>query len=264
MSSIHDDIKVQDRALLTLHGGGGGGSRGGGGQPSDPTIRVCTNIDLTLRNRPGGRIVEKRSDHNIFLDYGREWISELIALQPVDVYFRTDRIAYMAFGIGGTRQRVASATLRATTGSGYGYTGFPDDWTAPSGTAGSGSPTADPAQTDVDPTVTGLEYPVEVTSGDYYDDISQPATFPQPGIVRFTAVVGYTEISFGTYTSVPLSEIGLFTQAVSDTWVPAGPGRGDAPLPSPPARYMVAYNTFDTLHKTSAYVLQIDWELRFS
>jgi len=27
---------------------------------------------------------------------------------------------------------------------------------------------------------------------------------------------------------------------------------------------MVAYNTFDTLSKTSAFVLQFDWEIRFS
>lgn len=260
MSNFREDIRVRDRALLTLRGDDEGGR--GGGWVGGPPIKVHSNVDLTLRDKPGGKIIEKRSDHNIFLDYGREWISELIALQPIDAYFRTDRIRYMAFGIGSTRQRVASATLRATTGSGYGYTGFPDDWGTPSGTTGSGA--GDPTQTDVDPTVTGLEYPVEVTSGDYYDDISQPATFPQPGIVRFTAVVGYTELSFGTYTSVPLSEIGLFTQAVSDTWIPAGPGRAVAPLPAPPARYMVAYNTFDTLHKTSAYVLQVDWELRFS
>jgi len=254
MSSHREDIRVQDRVDLALRGGDD--RKGGFPGRGAPPIRVYQNIDVTLREEPNGPVVERRKKHNIFLNYGREWISELVALDVADGYFRTDRIKYMAFGIGGTRQRISSDVIRSTAASGYGYTGFPDDWGTPSGTTGSGS--GDPAQTDVDPDVTGLEYPVEVTSLDYYDDISQPATFPQAGIVRFTSIVGYNEISIGTRTSVPISEVGLFTQAAINN------GLDDAPLPSPPVRYMVAYNTFDTLSKTTAYVLQVDWELRFS
>jgi len=266
MSNFKEYIQIQDRVRLALqdsediqiqdrqrpdHCDERGNSRFNG-----PPIHIYQNVDITLREKPNGRVVERRKKHNIFVDYGREWISELVALNVGDAAFRSDRVKYMAFGIGGTRQRVDSATLRSTGAGGYGYTGFPNDWTAPSGTGGAGS--GDPAQTDIDPAVTGLEYPVEVTLSNYYDSISQPATFPTPGIVRFTAVLGYAEISFSSYSSVPLSEVGLFTQSALLN------GLSDAPLPAPPTRFMIAYNTFDTLHKTSAYVLQVDWELRFS
>ena len=192
---------------------------------------------MTLRDKPHGRVIERRNTHNIFLNYGREWLSELTSLDSGGSAFRDDRIRFMAFGIGGTSQLLSVATIQALYAGWSGYT--------------------TPAQTDIDPTVTGLEYPVEITASDYYDDISQPATFPEAGVVRYTAIAGYNEISYpGGPTSVPLSEVGLFTELVTDQSV--------APSPAPPERYMVAYNTFDTLSKTSAYVLQVDWELRYS
>lgn len=195
------------------------------------------NVHVTLREKPHGRIVESRKGHNIFLNYGREWLSELTSLNTASTPFRSDRIRYMALGIGGTSQLLSVATIQAL------YTGW----------AGYTTPT----QTDTDPAVTGLEYPVEILSSDYYDDVSQPATFPAAGIARYTAIAGYNEISYpGGPTSVPLSEIGLFTEGVSDQSI--------APTEAPPERYMVAYNTFDTLSKTPSYVLQIDWELRYS
>jgi hypothetical protein len=229
---------------------------------------VGSNVSLTLREKPNGKIVEKRDSHNIFLDYGREWISELVGLDTGGVTFRNDRIAYMAVGIGGTSQLIDSATLRGT------WAGFPDDWgytdTGDLTTGGyGGSGTGDPAQTDTDPAVTGLEYPVQVTSADYYDSILQPASFPESGTIRFTAVFGYSEVSFGSATSVPLSEIGLFTESVPGQDIPPLDDGIEVtpPVPAKPplgVRYMVAYNTFDTLSKTSAFVLQVDWELRFA
>lgn len=234
--SLKDEVGVNDRARVRIYRGGGPSGGGGPGRGAPP-IRRESNVSVTLREEPNGRIVERRDTHNIFLNYGREWLSELVSLDSGDAVFRNDRIRYMAFGLGGTRQLLNVSTVQSL---------FPA-W----------STFTTPAQEDTDPTITGLEYPIEVTASDYYDDVKQPATFPQAGIVRFTAVAGYLEISYpGGPTSVPLSEIGLFTNAVSDQSV--------APEPAPPARYMVAYNTFDTLSKTSSYVLQIDWELRFS
>lgn len=269
MTKFHEDIRVADRIRVAKRGDGGGRSwRNGGGAPP---ISVSSNVRLSLRPHVDGPIVEQREDHNIFLDYGREWISELIALDSGYTSFRDDRIRYMAFGIGGTRQLVSSATIRTT------WAGFPNHWgyTTPGdtttggygddGTAGSG----DPTQTDSDPSVTGLEYPVQVESSDYYDDIVAPATFPEAGTVRFTAVLGYNQVSFGSATSVPLSEIGLFTESVTAQDLPPLPSDREVtpPVPSNPpigVRYMVAYNTFDTLSKTSEFVLQVDWELRFA
>ena len=244
-------------------------------------IKVGSNVRLRLLSRPNGEVVDERESHNIFVNYGREWISELVAYDTAFTAFRSDRINYVAVGIGGVQQTNTTAFVR-----GLGYAGYADDWDyggAPvnpgdltqGGEGGTG--TADPAQTDSDPTVTGLEYPVQINSLNYYDTVKKPATFPEAGTVRLTAVLGYTDVSYGSYTSVPLSEIGLFTasatEGVTNTAYPpldATEQRGDYPPTSgdyfPPAgtRYMVAYNTFPTLTKTSAFVLQVDWELRFS
>ena len=228
---LSDPIRVGDRISARLDGRTGSGS-GRGAPPIKPW-----NVDITLRDKPNGRVVERRRGHNIFLNYGREWLAELTSLDVGGVPFRDDRVKYMAFGIGGASQLLTVSTIQSL------YTGW------------SGYTT--PTQDDTDPEVTGLEYPVEVALNDYYDTISQPATFPEAGIVRYTAVAGYYEISYsGGPTSVPLSEIGLFTELVTDQSV--------SPTSAPPERYMVAYNTFDTLSKTSAYVLQVDWELRYS
>lgn len=230
--------------------------------------KVRSNVLVTLRDRPHGKIIEERKGHNIFLDYGREWLSELVAMDTGYTAFRSDRIRYMAFGIGGTSQLIPSATIRGT------WAGFPDDWdySNPSNlsTGGlGGSGTGDPTQTDTDPAVTGLEYPVQATDQDYYDDVAAPASFPDAGIVRFTSVLGYNEVSFGPFTSVPISEIGLFTESVPFQNVPPLDEGIQVTPPSPAkpplgVRYMVAYHTFDTLSKTSAFVLQVDWELRFA
>jgi hypothetical protein len=217
-------------------------------------------------------VIEERNTHNIFLDYGREWLAELLGLDGaagVGVPYRNDRVAYMAFGIGGTSQLIASPTIRAT------WTGFPNAWgytdpaiPATGGYGSTGGAAGDPAQTDTDPAVTGLEYPVQVEASDYYDVLSA-TTFPEAGVARFRAIVGYNQISFGAAVSVPLSEVGLFTEAVPFQDVPPLDSAIEVTPPIPPkpplgVRYMVAYNTFDTLSKTSAFVLQVDWEFRIA
>lgn len=243
-------------------------------------LKVGSNVRLRLMDAPNGEVFEERESHNIFVDYGREWISELVSYDTGMAAFRNDRVRYVAVGIGGTDQTVPYATVQA-----MGYAGFADDWQyfgypgaevlTRGGEGGTG--TTGPVQTDSDPTVTGLEYPVQIASQDYYDEVKMPATFPEAGVVRFTAVLGYNDVSYGTYTAIPLSEIGLFTSSLTEgvqnqDYPPldAAEFRGDYPPASgnfyPPVgtRFMVAYNTFATIVKTNAFVLQIDWELRFS
>ncbi len=248
-----EDVRVRDRVRLRTRrsGGGGGESRGGGGGGAPP-IQMESNVFLKLIDPDSDKVVEERESHNIFVNYGRDWIAHLISLATIgpDTYEREDRIRYMAFGIGGQSQLILPATIHAT------YPGYAQDW------GGVGGPTS-PLQTDTDPSVVGLEWPVLVNNTEWYDDISAPATYPDVGIVRYTSVLGTSEVSFGSYTSVPLSEIGLFTQGI--TTQPGG--LTTEPIlygALPVTKYMVAYNTFDTLSKTSAFVLQVDWELRFS
>lgn len=263
MTRFREDIQVTDRLRLRRRGDDGHWK----GRAGAPPIKVGSNVLLTLRREPGGPIVDQREDHNIFVDYGREWISELISLDTGYTSFRDDRVRYIAFGIGGTRQLVAAATIRGT------WAGFPNHWgygtpgdTTTGGYGHDGTPGSGyPAQTDANPEVTGLEYPVQIEVSDYYDNLVVPTTFPEAGTARYTAVLGYNQVSFGAATSVPLSEIGLFTESVPSQSTPPLPQDREV-LPSPPigVRYMIAYNTFDTLSKTSEFVLQVDWELRFA
>ena len=256
--AFKENIRVTDRFNVRLRpaGGGGGDGRSGGSGGGAPPIKIESNVILTARSK-SGRVVARRDSHNIFLDYGRDWISHLIGLDAAGAYFREDRIKYMAFGIGGTSQRIAAADIRNPAI--YNYPGYPNDWV---GGVGSG----DPSQTDVDPSVTALEWPVEVTNPGtaiYFDLISQPNTFPGTvGVIRFTSVLGLNEISFGAHPTVPLSEIGLFTAGdptALDTTQPPVIAGG-----LPAEKFMVAYNTFDTLSKTTLFYLEVDWELRFS
>lgn len=213
-----------------------------------------SNVRIKKIDPRTGEVVEERLTHNIFVNYGRDWIAHIIGLQDPDTPFRTDRIKYTALGVGGEQQTVSSTNMRDTTQ--YNYPDYPNSW-------GGGGGSGDPSQTHTDPTVTALEWPVEITSGVYYDLISQDHTFPDTGIIRLTSVIGVDEVSFGTWTSVPLSEIGLFTQWIDDATV----GTGEPPVvwggQATSDKGMIAYNQFPTLHKTDGFVLQIDWELRF-
>ena len=247
---VKEDVRVQERVRLQAQYPGGGSRQVGGG--GAPPIQMESNVFLKLINPKNNDVVEERESHNIFVNYGRDWIAHLVALSSLgpDTTFRDDRLRYMAFGIGGESQLIDPAVIAAT------YPGYASDW------GGVAAPAA-PTQTDTDPTVVALEWPVLINATEYYDDISAPATFPDTGIVRLTSVLGTSEVSFGAFASVPLSEIGLFTQGI--TTQPGGLTTepilyGALPL----TKYMVAYNTFDTLSKTSAFVLQVDWELRFS
>lgn len=203
------------------------------------TVQVRNNLRLTTRER--GKIVERRDGHNIWLNVGREYLSHLIGLAsyiPTDIPERNDRIKYMGFGIGGTRQ---VAPIIANT--------------APMLTAYPGTN----LQTDLDPTVIRLERPVRVsgsTSTTPYDPtdvwlgtIQAPPIHTTASQVTFRRLFAQTDISYSTFLSVPLSEVGLFTSLVD----PVG-----HPYNAP-----VAYDTFDTLSKTGAFEIEVEWSVRF-
>ena len=198
-----EKIKISDR-VRTRRIGPGGGRRGA--PPSGFGPGGESNVRLRLIDPESGEVVEERTGHNIFIDYGRDWLAHLISLDTGYANFRDDRLRYMAFGIGGTSQLILPATIR---GAHAAWAGYADAW--------GGVGAAGPAQTDTDPTITAMEWPVAVTSGIYYDHISAPATFPDTGVVRLTSVLGINEVSFGAFTSVPISEIGLFTAGMTGT-----------------------------------------------
>lgn len=204
------------------------------------TVEVKNNLKLIARER--GKIVQRREGHNIWVDLGREYLAKLISLVSYgpDTPERNDRIKYMGFGIGGTRQvapGVANSPPMSTA-----YPGLN-------------------AQTDLDPAVTTLERPVRVSgSTTIPSDPYNPAdvwlgTIQAPPIhntasqVTFRRLFMQTEISYSSFLTVPLSEVMLFTSAANPVGQPFNTG--------------VAYDTFDTLSKTGALELELEWSVKF-
>ncbi len=200
-------------------------------------IQVRSNLELTFRER--GKVVARRVGHNIWLNLGREYLAHLFCISswtPRTVE-RDDRMAYMGLGIGGNRQ-VAPAVANSP----------------PLSVAYPGSN----ALTDTDPTITRLERPVRLSgSTDPYPgqgadvwlgQIQAPVSHPSTTQALFTRLFTQLDISYGTFLTVPLSEVALFTEAAN---------------PLVYNNTAVAFDTFDTLSKTNAFELQIDWSIRF-
>lgn len=201
------------------------------------TIEVKQNLSLIARER--GKIVARRDGHNIWLNLGREYLAALIhytSFSPLTPE-RDDRIRYMGLGIGGNRQQMLSIVNSPPYSVSY---------------PGSN------AQTDNDPTVTLLERPVRISgSADPYPgqagdlwlaQVQAPSTHPVASQTTFSRVFTSLQVNYGSFASVPLSEIGLFTNNAN---------------PNVYNNTMVAYDTFDTLSKTSAFELEVNWTIRF-
>lgn len=208
-------------------------------------LEVKSNLIITVRER--GKLVKRHAGHNIWLNLGREYLSQLIYYTAftgsfptaVGTPYRNDRIQYIGLGIGGTRQTSLSVANNPPITPAY---------------AGSN------VQTDTDPTVTTIERPVRVagTSTSFpYDpsdawlgQVQAPATpsGSPPTQITFSRLFATTEISYTPYLSVPLSEVALFTSAANPNYY---------------KNTAIAYDTFDTISKTTAFSLEIDWTIRF-
>jgi hypothetical protein len=209
------------------------------------TIETSWNLEIDLLERGKRRRWHQRT-HNIVVNTGRQFLAENItpsSLGPSS-FVRTQNtvVRYVGFGIGGSRQN-ASDALAPPYSSAY-----------PAGYGGTN------VQTDVDVTVGRLERPVKATTGPdlWMREISTPGTFPTAQSTRFIAVFGQTDINFGAFTSVPLSEIGLYKSS-ADSSLPNG---GAAAYPGPTG-HLIAYDTFDTIHKTGVFSIEVRWEWRF-
>ena len=204
------------------------------------TVEVKNNLRITARDR--GKVVQRRDGHNIWIDLGREYLASLIALVSYgpDTPERNDRIKYMGFGIGGTRQIAPGVANVAPMSVAYPGTNL---------------------QTDTNPSVTTLERPVRVsgsTTGptDPYNPadvwlgtIQAPPIHNTATQVTFRRLFTQTEVSYSSFTTVPLSEVMLFTSAATPIGQPFNTG--------------VAYDTFDTISKTGALELEVEWTVRF-
>jgi len=201
------------------------------------TIEVKQNVFITVRER--GKIVGRRVGHNIWVNLGGEWLAALVSYitySPLAAE-RDDRIRYMGVGIGGTRQLALSTANAAPLTPPY---------------AGTNN------QTDQDKSVIRLERAVRVSGGStsypgaggdvWLGQVQAPPLHPVPSYAEFHRVFSESDVSYPPFNSVPLSEVGLFTNAAD------------------PAVYnntLVGYDTFDTISKTPALALEIVWQLRF-
>jgi hypothetical protein len=200
-------------------------------------IEVKSNLVLTIRER--GKIKTRHAGHNIWLNLGREYLTQLIAyssFSPPTAY-RNDRIQYIGMGIGGNQQTSLSVANNPPITPAY---------------AGSN------LQTDVDPTVTTLERPVRVSgtstsppydpSDIWLGQIQAPPTFPIATSVTFSRLFTTSDISYSPFVQVPLSEVALYTAAAN---------------PNVYNNTAIAFDTFPTITKTSAFSLEIDWTISF-
>jgi hypothetical protein len=206
----------------------------------DVPIRLNLGIDLIYRD---GTAVEHHRSHNIIVNTGRQFMAEVITPQTlVGATFtrhNNEVVRYIGFGIGGSRQTNADA-LNPGSALSLAYPGTN-------------------AQTDVDVTVALLERPVKVTSAPLYmREIATPGTFPTAQSTKFIATFGQTDINFGSFSSVPISEIGLYKSgadpSLSNGTVGAYPGVGGE---------LLAYDTFNPIEKTGLYSIQVNWEWRY-
>lgn len=201
------------------------------------TVEVHNNIELVLRER--GKIVKREETHNIWLNTGAEYLSQVIAYSSFSPLTpeRDDRIRYMGVGVGGTRQNAlgvvnANPILAAYPGSN--------------------------TQTDIDETVVRLQRPVRISGGSttypgtgsdvWLGQVQAPATHATARSVTFKRLFTEAEISYSPFLVVPISEIMLFT-ANADANVYNNQG--------------VAYDTFDSLSITNAIELEVSWTVRF-
>ncbi len=210
----------------------------------DP-IELKWNLEIDLFERGKRRRWHQRT-HNIVTNIGRQFMAEVItpsALGPSSFVRTQDTVArYIGFGIGGNRQTSSSASASP----------YSDAY--PTGYAGTNT------QTDTDVTVSGLERPVRINATPLFlQEIATPGTFPASTSTRFIATFATTDINYGSFTAVPLSEVGLFKSS-ADPALPNGsagayPGAGG---------HIIAYDTFNDIQKTGSFSIEVRWEWRFA
>lgn len=190
-------------------------------------IQASSNIAITTRER--GKIVGHYASHNIFVSVGLEWLAQLICGEV------TSYLNYMGVGIGGTRQTNPMVDVPP-------FDVYP--------TVGARS------QTDTDMNVTAIERPVCITSAgvpitpgsDVWLKAVAPPSHPASNRTMLTCVFAESEISFGAFSAVPISELGLFTSEKD---------------PLIRTNQLSAYDTLLPITKTTALELEVRWTIAF-
>lgn len=207
-----------------------------------------TKSNLSIVARERGKIVARRESHNIWLNFGRTWLSALISCTSFGppVPEQDNRLAYMGFGIGNQKQNSPSIANTPPLITHYPGPNVQSDLDPkvlqlerPVRTGWSSGPTAPTG------TYPNLVYPV----GDVWRiQVGAPAEHVPLSMTRLIAVFGPGDITADPFTIVPLSEIGLFHFGAGLHVWNASP---------------VAYNSFESIPKTAAMTITVTWTIRF-
>ena len=204
-------------------------------------------VDIIMRK--DGQVIATRHGRNVWVDIGREYLANLIALDTYDpdVVFDDRRVKYIGFGIGAASQQLLTQVNNPPISTAYpGSNTYKKEY--PTG-----------------PLIEKLERPVRISGGSTaYPGAPADVWLKQPpvpgfrtifpagttGEVVFRTVVDGTsgDIVYPPFTSMPLSEIGLF---LSDADVNAYDGN------------LVAYFSFVTILFPAGAQLEVSWKVRF-
>ncbi len=212
------------------------------------TVEAHWNLEIDLFERGKRKRwhqSHRRCLHNIVTNTGRQFLAENITPSSLGpgtfVRHQNTVVRYIGFGIGGNLQSSPFASASP----------YSDPY--PAGYAGTNT------QGDSDPTVSILERPVQVTAAPLWmREIATPGTFPTGTSTKFIAVFSNSDINFGSFTSVPLSEVGLFKSSADPTLF-----NGSAGTYPGPGGHLIAYDTFGTIQKTGIFSVEVRWEWRF-
>lgn len=221
------------------------------------------NICISLYR--GQELLDQRVGHNIWVDNGRTYLSKLIALTDMDPdEGEVDvRPVYVQLGIGSKKQ-----VLISTINSSPIVDAYPagDD---PYFTTGNEYDISYP------PVLSGpiktLERPIRITGGEvaypgeggdvWLSDptsprmiVSHPTPYETAYSVTYDTAAPANEILYGSFTEMPLSEVGLFLFGADD--IPYPNGLEDF-------EYLVAYHSFGTLNVLPGTRLEIEWRVQF-
>ena len=221
-------------------------------------IQVKNNVFVTARER--GKKVPSlcREGHNSWVDLGRQYLAEVMS--PLNTSFNAHYndspvrvIKYMGLGIGGDAQLIDIASTYPTLNSHYPGQNIFDDGLL------STQYLERPVKVTGTPGTTG-------TTGVWMSSVSAPPAFGT-NKVTFTCLFETADLHLGgAYPSMPLSELSLVlsSQAASMLWEAVYDSTNPPSYINTSTRQrLVAYNTFDTLAKTSSVSLEINWEIEF-
>lgn len=180
-----------------------------------------------------GKLVEVRRGHNTWVDQGRTWLSLLVGYtsHDPDVPEVSTRVRYFGMGIGGVQQSLLGLVNNPPYSVDYPGTNLQKS-SYPLG-------------------ITALERPVKVTATDWLvDDPNIFFTHLSPYELTCHAIVDGSagDVVFGSYTQMPISEVGLF---LDDATVTSSSNR------------VVAYHSFATILLNVNVRLEFIWSVRF-